>query len=250
MPQCEGLDVQLSAYIDGELEGLAVAGVEAHLKQCPGCAGRVERERRLRSALRTHLAPVKAPERLRVAVREAVTGPGERRLSRSPRLASWVGLAATVAVAVLVGREWAMWRMSQRPPEMAEQMLTAHLRSLQLTHLTDVAASDHHAVKPWFAGKLDYSPPVPDLDSIGFRLLGGRLDYVMGRPTAAVVYARRQHLINLFIWPAGDSTANRQAESERGYQSVHGAAGGLAYWAISDLNEAELREFVAAALKQ
>jgi len=247
MPQCEGLDIQLSAYVDGELEGLAVAGVEAHLKECPRCAGRVERERRLQAALRTHLSPVKAPAGLRASVQEAIAGNGGRRVAR-PRLASWIGLAATVAVAVLAGREWAMWSVAHRQPALAEQLVTAHVRSLQLAHLTDVAASDHHTVKPWFAGKLDYSPPVPDLDSLGFRLIGGRLDYVMNRPTAVVVYGRRQHIINLFLWPSGDSTAATRADADRGYQFVHGAAGGVAYWAISDLNAGELRDFVKLAV--
>jgi anti-sigma factor RsiW len=141
-----------------------------------------------------------------------------------------------------------MWSVSHRQPALAEQLVTAHVRSLQLAHLTDVAASDHHTVKPWFAGKLDYSPPVPDLDSLGFRLIGGRLDYVLNRPTAVVVYGRRQHIINLFLWPSGDSTAATRADADRGYQSVHGAAGGVAYWAISDLNADELRDFVKLAV--
>jgi len=255
MAQCEGFDIQLSAYVDGELEKLGVAGVEAHLKECPACARRVEGERRLRAAFRTHLAPVRASEELRADVREAIAAAGrEATASRKPgvrlwRAAQWLGLAATIAVAVLGGRQWALWSLTRRTAPLEAELLTAHVRSLQLSHLTDVPSSDHHTVKPWFAGKLDYSPPVPELDSLGFRLIGGRLDYVRGRPTAVIVYGRRQHIINLFLWPSGDSTAATKVETDRGYNSVHGAGGGIAYWAISDLDVAELRQFVDLAMK-
>lgn len=260
MARCEGFDIQLSAYVDGELEELGVAGVEAHLKECPGCAARVEGERRLRAAFRTHLAPVRAPETLRLDVRAAIGAAGREAPrgreaaarataeARAPRAARWLALAATIAVAVLGGREWALWSVARRAPALESELLAAHLRSLQLSHLTDVASSEHHTVKPWFAGKLDYSPPVPELDSLGFRLIGGRVDYVRDRPTAVLVYGRRQHIINLFLWPSGDSTAATRVDADRGYNSVHGAGGGTAYWAISDLAAGELREFVRAAV--
>jgi anti-sigma factor RsiW len=250
MAQCEGFDIQLSAYVDGELEELGVAGVEAHLKECPACAGRVEGERRLRAAFRTHLAPLRAPEHLRADVRDAIAGAGGKPGgsgkpgTRLFGAAQWLALAATIAVAVLGGREWALWSVSRQTAPLEAELVTAHVRSLQLSHLTDVPSSDHHTVKPWFAGKLDYSPPVPELDSLGFRLIGGRLDYVRDRPTAVLVYGRRQHIINLFLWPSGDSTAATKVETDRGYNSVHGAGGGIAYWAISDLDVAELRKFV------
>jgi len=255
MAQCEGFDIQLSAYVDGELEELGVAGVEAHLKECPACARRVEGERRLRAAFRTHLAPVRASEELRADVREAIAAAGRQAAAsgkpgaRPWRAAQWLALAATIAVAVLGGRQWALWSLARRTAPLEAELLTAHVRSLQLSHLTDVPSSDHHTVKPWFAGKLDYSPPVPELDSLGFRLIGGRLDYVRDRPTAVIVYGRRQHIINLFLWPSGDSTAATKVETDRGYNSVHGAGGGIAYWAISDLDVTELRQFVDLAMK-
>ena len=255
MAQCEGFDIQLSAYVDGELEEHGVAGVEAHLKECPACARRVEGERRLRAAFRAHLSPVRAPEHLDADVREAIAAAGrEATASRKPGVrpwhaAQWLALAATIAVAGLGGRQWALWSLARRTAPLEAELLTAHVRSLQLSHLTDVPSSDHHTVKPWFAGKLDYSPPVPELDSLGFRLIGGRLDYVRDRPTAVIVYGRRQHIINLFLWPSGDSTAATKVETDRGYNSVHGAGGGIAYWAISDLDMAELRQFVDLAMK-
>jgi len=129
------------------------------------------------------------------------------------------------------------------PDLVAHEVVSSHIRSLMAQHLTDVPSSDRHTVKPWFAGKLPFSLTVPDFPQEGFALEGGRLDYVNGRTVAALVYRRRQHVINLFVWPSGESSAAPSTTSRRGFQMVHGAAGGMAYWAISDLNAAELTQF-------
>jgi anti-sigma factor RsiW len=123
-------------------------------------------------------------------------------------------------------------------------VLNAHIRSLQAAHLVDVRSSDRHQIKPWFDGRLDYSPPVPNLDSLGYVLVGGRLDYVFGRPTAALVYGRRSHVINLFLWPHSDGAGPARTDSDRGYHWIHGSAGNVTFCAISDLNPAELARFV------
>jgi anti-sigma factor RsiW len=242
--QCEGLDMQLSAYVDGELQGTAVAGVEAHLKECLACATAVERARRLQEALRTELAPGPAPERLRANVVSALRATPSLQVTRTGRATRWAALAATIMLAVLGGREWARWEGNRHGSDtLADAVLAAHVRSLQAAHLTDVPSSDHHTVKPWFTGKLDFGVPVPTLDSLGFPLIGGRLDYVRDRPAAALVYGRRGHVINLFVWPSPDSNAVPGSVTRRGFHAVHGAAGSMAYWAISDLNEAELSKF-------
>jgi anti-sigma factor RsiW len=126
----------------------------------------------------------------------------------------------------------------------AEAVLASHIRSLMPEHLTDVRSNDQHNVKPWFNGRLDFSPTVPRLDEQGFPLLGGRLDYVHGRPVAVVVYGRRQHVINVFSWPASDDrAATPEPRSRNGYNLERWRQGGVEYWAVSDLNSAELQTF-------
>ena len=129
----------------------------------------------------------------------------------------------------------------------AEDVVNGHVRSLLVDHLFDVRSSDQHAVKPWFLGKLDFTPPVDDLAAIGFPLVGGRLDYVGGRPVAALVYQRRQHTINVFVAP--DTDRSRDAidrRSIRGFHLRHWTRDGMSFWAVSDLNEAELTDFARA----
>jgi anti-sigma factor RsiW len=124
-----------------------------------------------------------------------------------------------------------------------EQVLDAHLRSLQLTHLTDVASTDQHTVKPWFVGKLDFAPAVVDLAAEGFPLVGGRLDVVGGRSVAALVYGRRKHVINVFVWPSAASDALPRPGAERGYAWIRWTRGGMRFWAVSDVAASDLEEF-------
>ena len=242
---CETLSDKLTGYLDRELDERAAAEVEAHLRQCPTCSARLERERRLRDAVQAHLTPLRAPESLRSSVRAVLRAQLKPVQRRQTWLPTWAATAAALLLGLAGGWQLATWRAPRGDgPDLATEVVASHVRSLEGAHLTDIASSEHHTVKPWFAGKLDFSPPVPDFTTDGFPLIGGRLDYLGERPVAALVYGRRQHVINLFVWPSRDSTALPAAASRRGYYMVHGAAGGMSYWAISDLNETELSQFV------
>ncbi len=139
------------------------------------------------------------------------------------------------------------WSVTARHGNLARQdlvldeLVSSHIRSLMVEHLVDVVSSDQHTVKPWFSGKVDFSPPVKDLSADGFPLVGGRVDYVGGRPVAVIVYKRRLHIINVFIWPS----ANESGEGSRylvrqGYRLRRWTHGGLTFWAVSDVNDADL----------
>ena len=241
---CETLSDKLTGYLDRELDERAAGDVEAHLRQCVTCSARLERERRLRAAVQAHLKPLRAPERLRSNVRAMLRAQVKRSQRRQTWLPTWAASAAALILGVAGGWQLATWRAPRGDgPDLATEVVASHVRSLQGTHLTDVASSEHHTVKPWFAGKLDFSPPVPDFTTAGFPLIGGRLDYLGERQVAALVYGRRQHVINLFVWPSRDANALPAAASHRGYHVMNGAAGGMTYWAISDLNETELSQF-------
>ena len=241
---CETLSDKLTGYLDRELDEGAAGEVEAHLRQCVTCSARLERERRVRAAVQAHLKPLRAPERLRSNVRAMLRTQVKRARRRQTWLPTWAATAAALLLGVAGGWQLAIRHISGAgESDLATEVVASHVRSLEATHLTDIGSSEHHTVKPWFAGKLDFSPPVPDFTTQGFPLIGGRLDYLGERQVAALVYGRRQHVINLFVWPSRDANAPPAAASRRGYHVVHGGAGGMTYWAISDLNETELSHF-------
>jgi anti-sigma factor RsiW len=155
----------------------------------------------------------------------------------------WIAIAASILLAVSAVWNFTLLRSRVAPRQLlAENVLSAHLRSLNGTHLLDVPSTDQHTVKPWFAGKLDFSPPVKEVD--GFPLLGGRLEYFEGHSAAALVYGRRAHIVNLFVWPSITSTPE-SSQTRNGYQMRTWYGNGMTFWAVSDLNPAELADFVS-----
>jgi anti-sigma factor RsiW len=232
---CPEGDHMIDAYSDDELGATAAVEVRAHFDVCPACRQRVAARASLGRLIR-RVPYYTAPDRLRVAVATA------RRPARiSPRL---LALAAMVTLAVSLGSGTVIRTVRARQAAnataaVAQDVVASHVRALMGAHLFDVGSTDQHTVKPWFLGKLDFSPPVDDLAPLGFPLVG--------HPVAALVYQRRQHTINVFIWPASDSgeTAT-DTRTLRGFQVRHWTRGGMAFWAVSDLNDMELDQFVRA----
>jgi len=249
---CAQVRELLNGYVDGELPPAQAIEVADHLASCEECSGIYERLLATVRTLRDGLAKYRAPDLLRARVRAALreeqrptvgtTKPKARRDVRTP----WRTLAAA---AILVVASSGITLVATRGHVSAEslatdEVLTSHIRSLMPAHLTDVASNDQHNVKPWFNGRLDFSPSVPRLEDAGFPLLGGRLDYVHGRPVAAVVYGRRQHVINVFTWPAEASgDASQTLTTSHGYNMLHWRSNGAEHWVVSDLNAAELQQF-------
>jgi anti-sigma factor RsiW len=236
---CERLERELDAYVDRELDAGAAMAYRSHLADCAECRRQVAERDALGRLVRS--APFyPAPDRLRTRVSAQM-----RRSNSVRRVLSW---AAAAVLVLSVGGGITSWHStSSRADALAEQVVDSHVRSLMADHLFDVQSTDQHTVKPWFLGKLDFAPPVVDLASLGFPLLGGRLDYLDGHPVAALVYERRKHTINVYVSPARDDASTRTSNrSVRGFHVHQWSRGGMSFWAVSDLNDAELTEFVRA----
>jgi anti-sigma factor RsiW len=258
---CDRDRLLLHAYSDGELDIVRSIEIEEHLKTCLDCAQVLREQQTLRKAFRAPGMYQRAPQGLRVRIlaaaeqtsiaadSRAVTQMVALRSARPGRGIAWMAAAAAIAIVVLVGLRFLPGMQNEgRDDFLAREIVASHIRSLQPGHLYDVESTDQHTVKPWFDGKLDFAPPVRDLAEQGFPLVGGRLDYVGHRSVAALVYQRRKHFINLFVWPEGAGDGRRapdaaREESEDGYNLIEWSQGGMRLVGVSDVSADDLKQF-------
>ena len=241
---CDEAGILVHALIDGELDAGHARDVEAHIAGCPRCAAEAAATREMRNLLASTDLRYAAPSGLRRRI-EASLPQAQAPMQMQDRRSVLRGFALGSAVSALAATGIvAVALRNDDQQRLLSEVVSAHLRSLQAGHLTDVVSTDRHTVKPWFNGKLDVSPPVIDLTAQGFTLIGGRLDYIDAREIGAVVYRRRQHIINLFVARTA-STEHRAARMEtlQGFNVRRWSAQGLNFWAVSDIASDELAEF-------
>jgi mycothiol system anti-sigma-R factor len=235
----------LHGYLDGELDAARSAEFERHLESCPECLAELEAQESLRSSLQRSRLRERAPSSLRNAMAQQFhSQPSAQASLFSPaRSWSWLAVAAALLLAAIFGFRFFSAASSNRADSvLAAQIVDAHLRSLQPGHLLDVVSSDQHTVKPWFDGRLDFAPPVRDFAAEGFPLQGGRLDVVHGRTIAVLVYGRRKHLINVFVWPTREPDSQPSSGSQLGYHWIDWRKGGMEMCAVSDAAPVELEQ--------
>lgn len=249
---CELTKRFVPGYLDGELELVRTIEMDKHLQTCGGCARELEIQDALRAAVKSGSLMYATPRRLRERIQSSLRASSAKKVpvigrARGQwRFFQWAAAFAVLAVcAVTAWHSLGGVRGTSNDQLIAADVFASHVRSLEANHLTDVVSTDQHTVKPWFDGKLDFSPPVKDLASEGFPLMGGRLDYLEGREVAALIYQRREHLINVFVWPNPTGSNPTQAiESRQGYNIMRWSHGGFQCWAVSDVAPSDLAGFV------
>jgi anti-sigma factor RsiW len=244
---CADKTLLIHAYLDGELDLVRSLDLEEHLKTCHGCEQELRSQQTLRDGLRTSGLYHAAPAGLEAPIRASLTGSeGVRTIDRSlaerevpsrsvqvrrgHRIREWLALAAAILTAVVLTLRYFPDIGGRRQSELlAQEIVASHVRSLQPGHLLDIESTDQHTVKPWFNGRIDFSPPVRDLTEPGFPLIGGRLDYLDQRNVATLVYQRRKHIISVFVWPANSGAKPPAAFTAGGYNvRAEGSCSGLA----------------------
>lgn len=234
---CTVVQEMLGPFFDGELDANSELQLRLHLSGCDGCTAAWMRLQSIRDMIRKDGLSFRAPSGLEARIRKSIRV--DRQTGSNWRL--WGALAA----AMLVASTLSIRLLQQRTTgdrQLEEQVVASHVRAMMTGHTTDVISTDQHTVKPWFNGRIDFSPPVNDLSPQGFPLVGGRVDYLGGRSVATLVYQRKKHVIDLFIWPARTGELSGD-ESSKGYNLIRWSAGGMYFVAVSDLNKTELAHF-------
>lgn len=262
---CQEISELMDGYLDGELDPISSRKIEQHLEGCQKCEQAYAAHASLAQAITRgapyYKASTELRQRVQSSLRDAVGksasgAPQENQVrvtrSRAERRPiapgipwNWLGLAAAIVLAAVLGSSL-LPQLRQPAPDqfLATQLIASHVRSLMANHLTDVPSSDQHTVKPWLDEKLDFAAPVVDLSGNGFPLIGGRLDYLDNHPVAALIYQRRKHFINLFVWPSGpDASRTQKTITRQGYNLLHWTDGDFNYWAVSDVSAGDLQTF-------
>jgi len=242
---CKETQEVIHGYLDGELDVVHNLAIEQHLQECAACARSFQGQQSLRKMMARGSLYFDAPQGLEKRLRSSVRQANKAESSSWSWRWDWTRMLpplAATAVVLLIAMPLVMRTSAE--DRLTLEIVSSHVRSLMASHLTDVASTDQHTVKPWFNGKLPFSPPVTDLATQGFPLIGGRLDYVENHPVAALVYQHRKHFINVFIWPAA-RVANTAEElrTHQGYHSLHWSQDGMQFWAVSDVNRGDLKNF-------
>jgi anti-sigma factor RsiW len=240
---CERADTMVHGYFDNELDALRAAEFETHLEQCSECVAALDALESLRSTINVAQPYEKMPASFRKKILADLNVKGATGLAPSRATTGWRWLAIAAAFLLLIYGGWraaSLNRADGRETMMASKIVDAHLRSLQPGHLADVISTDQHTVKPWFDGKVDFAPPVRDFTEQGYPLQGGRLDVVDNRTVAALVYGRRKHVVNVFIWPTSEKDAAPRTGSIQGYQWIDWRKQGMEFYAVSDAATPEL----------
>jgi anti-sigma factor RsiW len=255
---CQECHDLIDPYIDNELDVSAAILVKQHLRDCSLCQQLLEARKALRDLLNNPQLQFEVPDSLPRRIQSALPAatPSSRHRSVERSVIPWftVPLALAAALAVVFGLQFLNQRgLFDRSGgnALAEEVISSHVRSLLAAHLLDVPSTDQHTVKPWFDGRLKFSPPVQDFTTQGFPLMGGRLDYINGREVAALVYHRNKHIINLFIAPSESGrTEAVQSFAKDGYNVLHWVRDGFEFWAVSDVSAGDLRAFADLQMKE
>jgi anti-sigma factor RsiW len=241
--------LRTQAYLDGELDGAALADAERHLEGCAECQALSADVAQLSDALRRDATRHRAPETLRSRIGVALNAEDSRRVVPIRRRSFWWGAASGTAVSALAASVMLALLLPPSAATLAQAITDDHTRALASGQLIQVASSSHHVVKPWFAGRVDVSPPAGDFAAQGFALAGGRVDTVAGAKAAVVVYRHGRHVIDLFVWPDRGTVLPGSA-TRHGYHIVCWKAGDLNFAAVSDTARDELEKFVALVRSQ